>query len=171
MYSEHLIHTNYRTNRDLTNSGDPCFHARLLGQVQTQFIVIGKEIETMAHVLVVDDEAEIRFLIRRVLESASHNVFEAGDGSAALNILEPPHPINVIVLDIQMPRMDGIEFLSILHKQISYPPTIVLTAHREQFQKVFEPKVNGYLTKPFKTRDLIDMVNSQVNVHIGQPLP
>jgi len=125
----------------------------------------------MAHILIVDDELMIRFLVRSVLESAGHSISEAQNGRVAFDMLEMyPHLIDIVVLDLQMPHMGGIEFLSILHPEITYPPIIILTAHRKLIQETLAYKVSGTLTKPFRTRDLINMVNSQVHLSGGQPL-
>lgn len=128
-----------------------------------------KEIETMAHILVVDDELMMRFLIRHVLESAGHSISEAQDGRVAFDMLDMyPHLVDMIVLDLQMPHMSGIEFLSTLRHEIAYPPIILLTADRGSVQEAVVHKVSGHLSKPFRTRALIDMVNSHLNLHGGQ---
>lgn len=115
----------------------------------------------MALILIVDDEETIRLLIRMILESVGHSVFEAQDGGVALDILETyPDPFDMIVLDILMPRMDGIEFLSALHNQVFYPPIIVLTTHEAQIPKALAHSVSGRLVKPFGKQALIDLVNS-----------
>lgn len=125
----------------------------------------------MAHVLVVDDELMIRFLVRSVLELAGHEVLEAEDGRKAFDMLEMyPTLIDIIVLDMQMPHMGGIEFLSILHPETVYPPIIILTAHKKFMQNELVRKVSGHLSKPFRTRDLVDMVNTRHRIHRGQTL-
>lgn len=64
----------------------------------------------MAHVLVVEDEAVQRDLIREVLEGAGHSVVEAGDGVYALKLLEEVHGVDLILTDYRMPGMDGLVF-------------------------------------------------------------
>ena len=119
----------------------------------------------MAHILIVDDELMMRFLVRSVLESAGHQVSEARHGQAALNLIENyPHLYQAIILDLLMPHMSGLEFLATLPNLTLYPPIIILTAHRAWIQKTLEYKVSGYLTKPFRTRDLVDTVNTQINI-------
>ncbi|MEP6986021.1 MAG: response regulator [Chloroflexota bacterium] len=125
----------------------------------------------MAHILVIDDERMLRFLIRSVFESAGHTVAEAPDGRVAFDILEMyPRLFDLIVLDLQMAHMGGIEFLSILHSEMVYPPIIVLTGHIGSNKNTLGQKVSGYLTKPFKNRDLIEMVNSRLNLNSSQRL-
>ena len=123
----------------------------------------------MAHILIVDDELMMRFLIRHVLESAGHSISEAQDGRVAFDMLDMyPHLIDMIVLDLQMPHMNGIEFLSTLRHEVASPPIIVLSAERGSIQEAVAHKVSGHLTKPFRTRALIDMVNSHLDLHGGQ---
>ena len=119
----------------------------------------------MAHTLIVDDELMMRFLIRHGLESAGHSISEAQDGRVAFDMLDMyPHLIDMIVLDLQMPHMSGIEFLSTLRHEVASPPIIVLSAERGSIQEAVAHKVSGHLTKPFRTRALIDMVNSRLNI-------
>ena len=122
----------------------------------------------MGHILVVDDELMMRFLIRHVLESAGHRISEVQDGRVAFDMLDLyPHLIDMIVLDLQMPHMSGIQFLSMLrHGVVS--PIIVLTAHRGSIQEAVAPNVSGHLTKPFRTQALIDMVNNHLDIASGQ---
>ena len=123
----------------------------------------------MAHILIVDDEQMMRFLIRHVLESAGHNISEAQNGRVAFDMLDMyPHLIDLIVLDFQMPLMNGMEFLSTLRHGVAVPPIIVLSADRASIHEAVAHKVSGHLTKPFRTRALIDMVNSRLNVPGGQ---
>lgn len=122
----------------------------------------------MALILIVDDEETIRLLIRMMLESVGHSVFEAQDGGVALDILETyPDPFDVIVLDLLMPRMDGVEFLSAMHNRVFYPHIIVLTTHEAQIPKALAHRVSGRLVKPFSKQALIDLVNSVPTVLIN----
>lgn len=117
----------------------------------------------MAHILVVDDEPHIRFLIRKVLESVGHSIFEAGNAQAALDIVEThPDPFDAIVLDVRMPYMDGFEFLRILRHQpaCAHIPVIIVTAHGDLIPAAVEQDISGHLLKPFGRQKLIDMVGN-----------
>jgi CheY-like chemotaxis protein len=117
----------------------------------------------MAHILVVDDEPHIRFLIRKVLESVGHSIFEAGNAQAALDVIEThPDPFDAIVLDVRMPYMDGFEFLRILRGQAAYIPVIIVTAHGDLIPAAVEQEISGHLLKPFGRQKLIDMVSNAV---------
>ena len=113
----------------------------------------------MAHVLIVEDEPHIRFLIAKVLMDAEHHVQEAGDGLEGLHALyASPQSLDLIILDIQMPKMDGFQFLDLLRRQPFYVPVIVLTAHRNLAARVEERGADGYLSKPFNRKQLLAMV-------------
>jgi CheY-like chemotaxis protein len=123
----------------------------------------------MAHILIVEDEHLMRFLIRKVLESAGKTVEEAGDGLEALTALDQSdHPVDLILLDIQMPRMNGFEFLSVLKRRHPYPPVISLTAHWNKIPADLNPALSGHLTKPFSRKKLLDAVHSAL--HTPPPL-
>jgi CheY-like chemotaxis protein len=114
----------------------------------------------MAHILVVDDETHIRFLICKALESAGHSVFEAASRLDAFKLLETPtRSFDMIVLDSRMPHMDGSEFLAILRRRSSYIPVVIVTAHTDTIPQALEHQISGHLIKPFTKQKLIDMVN------------
>jgi CheY-like chemotaxis protein len=113
----------------------------------------------MPHVLVVDDEDNIRFVIRLILETVGHRVREAQDGQVALELLKTQAEVfDVIVLDLRMPRMDGIQFLTARQSKV-VAPVIVLTAHQELIPKTFANQISHYLSKPFHKSSLLAMVN------------
>ncbi|HEX2908627.1 MAG TPA: response regulator [Phototrophicaceae bacterium] len=115
----------------------------------------------MASILVVEDETVIQFLVRNMLQPAGHSVYEAGDGEAALVMLETfPQPFDLIILDLLMPKMNGFEFLSKLQNQTVRPPVIILSAHEDKIPQALENMVSGRLLKPFGRQDLNAAVNS-----------
>ena len=116
----------------------------------------------MARILVVDDEYPVRFLIRKVLESVGHNVFEAASGQDALDMLRThPDPFDLIVLDVRMPYMDGFELLPILRRQpiSAHIPVIIASAHTDTIPQPLKHEISGHLLKPFTRQKLIDIVN------------
>lgn len=113
----------------------------------------GQAGDSSIHVLLVDDEPPSRMLLRSLLESL-HNVSvvaECGDGQTALRAIERYTP-NVVLLDINMPRMSGIEMLS--QYQGSLPYTIIVTALRDHAVQAFDLEVTDYLLKPVSARRL-----------------
>jgi CheY-like chemotaxis protein len=126
----------------------------------------------MAHILIVDDEATIRFLLRTMLEAAGHGVFEAQSGRAALDIIETfPKPFDMITLDIYMPRMNGFEFLSTLQIKPFHPRVLVVSAHSDEIPQALAHQVSGRLMKPFRQQELIATVNRLVNQSTRRDAP
>ncbi len=125
----------------------------------------------MANILIIDDEASIRSVLRTLLESAGHAICEAAGGRAALDILEIfPNPFDIITLDIYMPHMNGFEFLSHLQNPLHHPPVLIVSAHSDQIPQAEAHKVSGRLTKPFGRQDLITKVNDLIQPAINLPL-
>lgn len=108
----------------------------------------------MAHVLVVEDEAELASLISREIEAAGHTVTRAGDGPQAVDLAARVEP-DIILLDVMLPGFDGIEVLRRV-RQASSVPILMLTARSTELDKVLglELGADDYLTKPFSMREL-----------------
>src|ERR1041385_440361 len=101
--------------------------------VLPKFIVGGGRVRTMAHILIVEDEESIQVLIHTILKSAHHSVSQAHDGGAAFDLLDRgSEPVELIILDLFMPKMDGFEFLLILQKQTFRFPGVILSAFSEK---------------------------------------
>lgn len=108
----------------------------------------------MAHVLVVEDEAELANLIRREIEAAGHRVTSAGDGPSAVEMVGRLDP-DIVLLDVMLPGYDGIEVLRRV-RLTSSVPILMLTARSTELDKVLglELGADDYLTKPFSMREL-----------------
>lgn len=106
-------------------------------------------------VLIVDDEIRIRDCIREYCQYEGFEAYEAEDGKKALEIFEAID-IDLIVLDIMMPNMDGFTAFQEMKKKKSVP-TIVLSARGEEYDKLFgfELGIDDYMTKPFSPKELI----------------
>lgn len=107
------------------------------------------------NILVVDDSASMRSVIKKVIQIAGFDVdsvYEAGNGREALNVLKNTW-VDVILSDIHMPEMDGIEMLRMLRQDELFAtvPVIVITTEGrdEHIQEAFEAGAKGYLKKPF----------------------
>lgn len=111
-------------------------------------------------ILVVDDEARLRSVVRGYLEQEGYEVVMAGNGREALLVAREEKP-DLIVLDLMMPEMDGWEFMR-LHRQDHHTPIIMLTARVEDVDKVagLEMGADDYVTKPFSTRELVARVRA-----------
>lgn len=111
--------------------------------------------------LIVDDESHIRSALRRAFTETGHDVYEAATGQHALNLLKAM-PFDVMVLDLRMPEMDGIELIQ-QAGQIRQPLSIiVLTGYaslESAITAVRSPLVIDYLQKPVRLRDLVTIVD------------
>jgi len=108
-----------------------------------------------AHVLVVDDDAHIREVMRFALEKAGHRVTEAADGSAAYALLQKG-AFDLVVLDIVMPEDDGLTLCRKIRAQDSRLPIIFVSSRDDELDRVLglELGADDYLTKPFSPREL-----------------
>ncbi len=111
-------------------------------------------------VLVVDDEQALRDFVRRNLEDRGYTIVSAADGSEALAIFNAL-PLDLVVLDVRMPRLDGFETTRRIRQQ-SETPIIVLTAPGEESDKIrlFDLGADDYLTKPFTAGELLERVKA-----------
>jgi len=113
----------------------------------------------VAEILVVDDDPDIRTLIRLTLESYGYQVREAGDGLEAIDALGERAP-DAMVLDVMMPRMDGYGVLRAMRQQELAPHTrvLVLTCKTEErdFMRGWELGADDYRTKPFEPEELVE---------------
>jgi DNA-binding response OmpR family regulator len=111
-------------------------------------------------ILVVDDEAKLRDMIRVYLEQEGYRVVEAGHGREALYVARVEKP-DLIILDLMMPEMGGYEFMRAFSKEAEVP-VIMLTAKVEDQDKILglELGADDYVTKPFNVRELIARVRA-----------
>ena len=112
-------------------------------------------------ILVVDDEARMRKLIRDFLEKSGYAVLEAGDGAAALDLFFEQQDIALLVLDVMMPKMDGYQVCREI-RQYSKVPIIMLTAKSEERDELqgFELGIDEYMTKPFSPKLLVARIEA-----------
>ncbi|MDO5038416.1 response regulator transcription factor [Clostridium sp.] len=106
-------------------------------------------------ILIVEDEIRIRFLIRDYFINENFNVYEAEDGEKGIEVFSK-EKIDLIILDIMMPKMDGISFLKKI-RSVSSVPVILLTAKSEEDDKLqgYEVGADDYMTKPFSPKVLV----------------
>ena len=112
----------------------------------------------MASVLIVDDDADIRGLLREVLERASHTVIEAGDGREGLRLFHAEQP-DLVILDVSMPGFDGWQTLERI-RELSAAPVVMLSAQDHELDKVrgLRGGADDYITKPFGPQELLARV-------------
>ena len=112
-------------------------------------------------VLVVDDEARMRKLVKDFLSVKGFTVLEAGDGEEAVDIFFEQKDIALILLDVMMPKMDGWEVVKTIRKY-SQVPIIMLTARGEERDELqgFSLGVDEYISKPFSPKILVARVEA-----------
>ena len=110
----------------------------------------------MFHILVVDDDKNTRRLLRAVLEAEHYTVTTACDGEEALAVLDREH-IDLAILDIMMPHMDGYEFTSLLRAERNDLPILMVTAKQlpEDKKKGFLVGTDDYMTKPIDEEEML----------------
>src|SRR5689334_19231814 len=114
----------------------------------------------MAKILVIDDEPSITNLVSAYLKPEGYEVYVAADGNAGLKAARAFKP-DLIILDIMLPGMDGVELLSRLRRE-SEVYVIMLTARTEETDKIIGLSVGAddYMTKPFSPRELVARIKA-----------
>lgn len=112
------------------------------------------------NILLIEDETRIRFLLRDYFLKENFNILEACDGDEGLSIFVK-NKIDLVILDIMMPKIDGITVLEMIRK-VSSVPVILLTAKSQEEDKLFgyEMGADDYITKPFSPKVLIAKVKA-----------
>ena len=114
--------------------------------------------------LIEDDTIEIMKLNRTISSlNLNHNIIEANNGEEALSILKEGNSLpDIILLDLNMPKINGIEFLKILksHPNLKYLPTIILTTsnNRKDLLECYKIGIAGYVLKPLKYEEYVSKI-------------
>ncbi|HET8653903.1 MAG TPA: response regulator [Longimicrobiaceae bacterium] len=120
----------------------------------------------MKTILVVDDSATIRAAIRRILEPMGYQVREASDGAQALEYCRAHQDLDAILLDIDMPVLDGIGFLAQLRESGgAQPPVVMCTAHNSigQIERALSAGASEYIMKPFDA-DILGLKLAEIGI-------
>lgn len=105
-------------------------------------------------VLAVDDEPAVTLLISRVLSRAGYEVRTAASGEEGLEVLGAKGPVDLIIVDKNLPRMHGFDFAKAARTKLPHVPVIMITAAPEALGANQE-RIDGYLAKPFKSLDAL----------------
>lgn len=111
-----------------------------------------------ANVMLIDDSATVRMIARRALSAAGFGIIEATDGVDAFEKLATASDVKLIVCDVNMPRMSGLEFVENLsRREGERPPVIMLTTegHPDLVQSAKACGAKGWMVKPFKPEVLV----------------
>lgn len=117
-------------------------------------------------ILIVDDSASLRTVVKLALVRAGYEVLEAGDGVQGLAVLEKAGKVNLIVSDVNMPNMDGITFVTNLkaNPRFKFTPVIMLTTEGQD-EKKNQGRLAGakaWIMKPFNPPQLLDAVSKLI---------
>lgn len=112
-------------------------------------------------ILVVEDDKDIQELVSEILKSEGYNVLTASNGLEGYQIYKE-EKLNLLILDIMMPKMDGYQLAKLIRKKDDKIPIIMLTALEEEYDEIkgFEIGADDYITKPFSFNVLIRRVNA-----------
>jgi len=114
----------------------------------------------MAKILICDDEAGLRAVIKRYAVFEGHDCIEAGDGKEAVQLCRNNN-FDIIIMDIMMPEMDGFMAVKEIRK-FSDTPIIMLSARGEEYDKIlgFELGIDDYVVKPFSSKEIMLRINA-----------
>lgn len=118
--------------------------------------------ETPTRVLVAEDELLVRMIMVEVLTDRGFDVLEASNGSEALQLLEHPDRVELVVTDINMPAPDGIAVAQQARAQHSAIPIVFVTARPDQLDNSVAPRPHRVLTKPFTMVELTNLVDEML---------
>lgn len=120
-------------------------------------------------ILVVDDEARMRKLVKDFLSIKGYIVLEAQGGEEALKVFDANKDVKLILLDVMMPKMDGFEVLEAI-RQYSKVPVMMLTARSEERDELegYKLGVDEYITKPFSPKILVARVEAVLRRTVGE---
>lgn len=124
---------------------------------------------TKAKILVVDDEYKMRVLIKNFLEANGHRVIEAANGEEALNIFYNTKDIDLVILDVMMPKIGGFDVLMEMRASSSIP-VIMLTARAQECDEImgYDIGADQYITKPFSMKVLVARVEALLRRTMAQ---
>ena len=114
----------------------------------------------MYKILIVDDEAKIREVLREYAEFEGHEVAEAADGMQAIELARS-NDYDIIVMDVMMPRLDGFSACKEIRK-FKQTPMLLLSARGEEYDKMFgfELGIDDYVVKPFSPKEVLARINA-----------
>lgn len=118
----------------------------------------------MANILLIEDMKGVRLALTAVLKHAGHSVTEADDGATGLEILRHGRQFDLVITDILMPTIDGIEVIMFLEAQANRPPIVAISGGGSQMPSdkalmLAKTKADAVLSKPFENADLLATID------------
>jgi two-component system response regulator PilR (NtrC family)/two-component system response regulator HydG len=120
----------------------------------------------MANILVIDDQPSMRSFISQMLKDKGHQVSTAGDGEEGLKLFDQdPGSFDLVLADVNMPKIDGFEFLKEVKSNHPRTPVILLTGVNEDAAKYVgkEYKADGVIKKPFKVEETLAEIEKVIS--------
>ncbi|MFC4104936.1 response regulator transcription factor [Micromonospora zhanjiangensis] len=132
--------------------------------------MVTQRTDPVRRVLVVDDDRTVSDVVCRYLEHAGYAVSHAGDGAAALAAVDRDRP-DLVVLDLMLPEVDGLEVCRRLRGRVGSPPIIMLTALGDEADRIagLSLGADDYVSKPFSPRELVLRVGSVLRRTRAEP--
>jgi DNA-binding response OmpR family regulator len=127
----------------------------------------------MARILIVDDEADIRLVLRTMLERAGHDVLECDRGKPVLDLVRAEQP-DVVLLDVQLPDIDGLAVLGAMRSEpATNVPVMLVSAYATDahIASGLEQGAADYVVKPFRRDDLLARIDAIVTTTPSAPPP
>jgi CheY-like chemotaxis protein len=118
----------------------------------------------MMRILLVEDEPHIRHLVSSILRQMGHQISEADNGLTALELFRNTSP-DLVMTDLTMPQMDGLELIEKLNQENPDLPIIAMSAYPDQMTQARQKGVRHFLAKPFAYKQLVDVVQSILPVN------
>ena len=122
-------------------------------------------LEKRRHILIVDDAETIRFFLRTSLVSEGFVVYEEETGMKALKLVQEK-PVDLVIIDLGLPDMDGIDLLSMLNQNMPELPVIILTVRDDSATKaqVFLNGAREFITKPFDVEEILNVIDGILDI-------
>ena len=111
----------------------------------------------MACILVIDDEAQIRRMLRKMLEGAGYEVMEAGDGKAGIEVYQENQP-DLVITDLFMPGREGLRVIVVLKRDYPDAKIIAISGHPDYLPAAMELGAHRAFSKPFSSKVFLDSV-------------
>ena len=130
------------------------------------------EPQSRGTILIVDDEPDVTFFISKICQPQGFHTLTAGSGLEALKyVQELPHRIDLVLLDLRMPGMGGIEVLKSIRKHSPDLPVIILTALTDKRKECEALGIEAYVTKPYSIEELYGYITRVIGEKVEESMP